>query len=321
MPSAEARAQALSDIATLARQHGLSAAEIAAALDGGATAATRRGRATLVHMLGFLGGIFVFAGIGVFIALQWSTMNSAARIVVTLGSGLAAFILAMLATREERYEKAATPLFTIAGVLQPSGMLVAFHEFGAGGDWRVACLVTTGAMACQFAGTFASVRRSTPLFLAIFFATLFFGTALDLAEADSTIIALVLGASLLLAAIGADRTPHRHLTPVWYLAGSALFLYGFYDLVEGTLAETLFLALAASFVYLSITLHSRVLLVMATLAILAYTAWFTQQHFADSVGWPLALIAFGLFMIGLSALAFRIDRDYVRGPRVSARNA
>jgi hypothetical protein len=30
------------------------------------------------------------------------------------------------------------------------------------------------------------------------------------------------------------------------------------------------------------------------------------------VGWPLALIVFGLLMIGLSSLALRIDRDYVR---------
>ena len=53
-----------------------------------------RWRGVLVRVLGFLGGTFVFAGIGVFIALQWDDMNSAARIVVTLGSGLAAFILA-----------------------------------------------------------------------------------------------------------------------------------------------------------------------------------------------------------------------------------
>jgi len=73
-----------------------------------------------------------------------------------------------------------------------------------------------------------------------------------------------------------------------------------------------FLASAAGFVYLSVLLHSRTLLVASTLGILAYTGWFTGEHFADSVGWPLALIAFGIFMIGLSALAFRIDRDYVR---------
>jgi hypothetical protein len=51
---------------------------------------------------------------------------------------------------------------------------------------------------------------------------------------------------------------------------------------------------------------------VATLAILAYTGWFTSEHFADSIGWPLALIAFGIFMIALSAAAYRIDRDYVR---------
>ena len=63
---------------------------------------------------------------------------------------------------------------------------------------------------------------------------------------------------------------------------------------------------------LSVVLQSRTLLGVATLAILAYTGWFTSEHFADSIGWPLALVAFGLFMIGLSALALRIDRDYLR---------
>ena len=51
---------------------------------------------------------------------------------------------------------------------------------------------------------------------------------------------------------------------------------------------------------------------VATAAILGYTGWFTSEHFADSLGWPLALVLFGLSMIALSALAFRIDRHYIR---------
>lgn len=43
-----------------------------------------------------------------------------------------------------------------------------------------------------------------------------------------------------------------------------------------------------------------------------YAAWFTGEHFVDSIGWPLALVAFGLVLIGLNVQAFRIDRDYVR---------
>jgi hypothetical protein len=309
----DVRTRALQDIAAIARQHGLSTEEIAAAIGAEAGAVREnRWRGVLVRVLGFLGGTFVFAGIGVFIALQWDNINSAARVVVTLGPGLAAFVLAVVSRSDPRFDKATTPLFLMAAALEPTGMLVAFDEFGSGGDWRWASLATCGAMMLQFGAMFASIRRSTLLFMTIVFAVLFWWTALDVLDADETFTAVVLGASMLLTAIGVDRTAHRDITPIWYLFGACLFLYGMFDAVERTPFEIMFLAFAAGFVYLSAVLHSRMLLFVGTLAILAYTGWFTGQHFADSVGWPVALIAFGLFMIGLSALAFRIDRDYVR---------
>ena len=33
-------------------------------------------------------------------------------------------------------DSATTPLFLIAAVLEPTGMVVVFDEFGRGGDWR-----------------------------------------------------------------------------------------------------------------------------------------------------------------------------------------
>jgi hypothetical protein len=313
MTEIEPRTRALEDIAMLARQHGLTAGEIAAALGAPASAAQSSGaRSIVVRVLGFLGGTFIFAGIGVFIAIQWSGMNSASRVVATLGSGVAAFALAMLAYREERYDKAAAPLVLIASALEPLGMMVAFQEFGSGGDWRVAALITSGAMAAQLGATFQWIRRSTPLFMVLVFASLFWATTLDLLDVDGTTTSLVIGGSIVLAAVGVDRTAHRDITPPWYFVGTAAFLYGFFDLVEHTPFEIAFIAAAAAFVYASVTLRSRTLLFVATLAILGYTGWFTRQYFVDSIGWPLALIVFGLVMIGLSALAFRIDRDYVR---------
>lgn len=309
----DARTQALEEIVSKARQHQLSAVEIAAALgDAAGPTPEGRARAILVRALGYLGGTFVFAGVGVFVALQWEAMNSGARVVITLGSGLAAFALAVLGSRDLRFEKAGTPLFLIAAGLEPMGMLVAFDEFGSGGDWRWAALVTCGTVACQFGAAFAALRRSTILFLTVAFATLFWLTTFDLLDVDSDMAMLVLGASLIAAAIGIDRTMHRVITPVWYLIGSAMCLYGLFDQLERTPLEILFLVAAAGFVYLSVMVHSRTLLFVATLAILAYTGWFTSEHFADSVGWPIALVAFGLFMIGLSAAAYRVDRDYVR---------
>jgi hypothetical protein len=309
----DGRQRAIEEIVTLARQHQVSVVDIAAALgeEDSKTAEGRR-RGVMVRVLGFIGGTFIFAGIGVFIALQWESMNSAARVVITLGSGVSAFIAALLSAREARFDKATTPLFLMAAALQPTGMLVAFDEFGSGGDWRLASLVTCGTMALQFGATFRALRQSTLLFMCILFSFLFWWTLFDLLEVDNEIVALVLGGSLLLAAMGVDRTPHRVITPLWYFLGATGFLYGVFDMVESTPIEMVFLMAAAAFVYLSVTEHSRTLLFVATAAILAYTGYFTSEHFADSVGWPIALIMFGIFMIGLSALAFRIDRDYVR---------
>ena len=308
------RSDALTEIVALARRHGLSAGDIAAAIDETPAAAHAESpwRSVLVRVLGYLGGIFVFAGVGVFVALQWDSLNSVARVVVTLGSGMTALILALMAVREERFHRATTPLLLIAAALEPTGMAVSFEEFGAGGDWRWASLITAGTMALQFGAIFGRLRRSTPLFMAVVFAALFFWTACDLLDMHDRSIAIVLGGSLMLAAVGIDRAGHEDITPVFYFLGAIGFLYGFFDSVERTPFEILFVAVSAGFVYLATVVSSRTLLFVSTIAILAYTGYFTGQHFADSIGWPLALIAFGIFMIGLSALAFRIDRQYIR---------
>ena len=308
------RTRAIAEIVALARAHGLTASEIGVALANGPSPAPSdsRARTVIVRVLAYLGGTFVFAGIAAFIALQWDTMNSAARVIITLGPGLAAFALATMATRDARFDKVVAPLFLIAAVLEPVGMLVAFNEFGSGGDPRWAALVTVGVVAIQFATIFSVLRQSMLLFLTVFFAMLFWWTAFDLLDLDGEVSALVLGGSLLVAAIGADRTPHSTITPAWFLVGGVAFLAGLFELVERTPLEIVFILIASGFVYLSAAIQSRTLLIVATGAILGYTGWFTGERFADSLGWPLALMLFGLLMIALSALAFRIDRQYIR---------
>jgi hypothetical protein len=317
------RARAIADIVTLARAHGVTVKEIATALgeDVESTTQGHERRGVVVRSLGYLGGTFVFAGLGVFIALQWTHMNAAARIVVTLGSGLAAFALALLADCDSRFEKAATPLVLIAAALMPTGMLVAFSELGSGGDWRWAAVVTFATVALQFGAAFSALRRASLLYVAVVYAAVFWWIALDLADVDASIAMITVGAALLLASVGVDRTRFSEITPSWYFVGAIMFLYGVFDTVEDTPAELLFVAVAASVVYLAVVCKSRALLFVGTLAILAYTGYFTGEHFAESIGWPLALVAFGLFMIALSALAVRLDRNYVRSAAADSTGA
>ena len=138
--------------------------------------------------------------------------------MVTLGSGLAVFALGVLASRDTRFEKAATPLLLVAAGVEPTGMLVAFEELGAGGDWHWAGLATAGTMALQFAALFSVLRRSMTLFVAVSFALAFWWALLDYGDVPGKGIALLVGAAALAAAIAVGRTPHRDVTPLWAVA-------------------------------------------------------------------------------------------------------
>jgi len=302
---------ALDQILAIAQSHDLTAAEISAALMQADKSGSSHSLGLLGRILALLGGTFVFAGLCIFIALNWDAMNTAARIIITLGSGLAAFIMAIVAAGDERYERARTPLYLIAAVLQPTGLLVAIDKFSIGGDWHSFTLITTAIMVIQQSAIFWKYRDTTLLFTSVFFALCFFGTALDWLNVDGELIALTLGASTIALCVGLERTSHRAVTPFWYFVGSVSFLVGLFEIVERSWLELLFLAAACSGVFLSTYVRSRTLLLVSTVAILSYISYFTGRHFLDSFGWPLLLILLGLILIGLSALAVRISRRYI----------
>jgi hypothetical protein len=308
------RRAALAAIVELARAHGLGAAEVAAALeppqpDGAGPDGARP--AALTRLLAYLGGLFVFSGLAIFIGTQWALLNSPARIIATLGSGLAVFAAAFAALSKSRLAAAVTPLFLIAAVLQPAGILVAIDEYSRGGDWRYAVLATSGVMLAQQLVSFLAVGRTVLLFASLFFGAVFSGTAMDLIGLGHDLNALVVGASLLSLARSLERTPHAAIGPFWQFVGAGTLLGGFFGLVVDTAVEPLFLGAACGMVYLSTHWKSRSLLVVSTLAILGYIGYFTERNFLDAVGWPLALVAFGLAMIALSAVAVRINRRYI----------
>ena len=309
------KTEALGEIVRIAAEHDISVAEATAALE--AAAATDAAQlpdqrsTVLMRVLAYLGGIFVFAGLGVFIAMNWDSMNFAARVVITLGSGIAAFIMALIAANDERYEKAATPLFLIAALLQPVGLLVIFEEFYHGNNWDTIGLVVSGVMATQQVMTLLKTQRTTLLFTGLIFIGAFMLIVFDKLNVDYEITALIMGASILSLSAGLQGTKHEVITPFWYFVGSIWLLYGIFDLVEGSAIEVLFIAAASALVYMSTVVRSRTLLFVSTVGMLAYIGYFSAKHFVNSIGWPIALVLFGLLLIGMSAVAFKINKKYI----------
>ncbi len=316
-PGPERRA-ALAEIRRLAEVHGIGAAEISAMLAGAGDdgrGATQPG--VIARVTAYLGGLFVFAGIAALIAVNWEAFPSAARVLITLGLGLALFVAALIVDLDRRWPALVAPGYLAALALEPTGMMVAFDEYGGGGDARWAMLLTSFAVALQCAVTLAGTRQRSGhavlLFAATLFGASFWATAFGLAGVDEDRASLTIGVALLLVSFAIDGRRYRWNAALWALAGATLAFVALWDLLRDTPLEVLFALLAMGGVYLSVVMQSRSLLFTSVAALLFYIGYFTAEYFADSLGWPLALMLIGVAFVVVGRLALRLKRRYFSG--------
>lgn len=303
---------ALQDIISLAKHNNISFDEIKHAIEAAPALASKPSSSVLSKLFGYIGGIFVFAGIGVFISMYWDDFGSAARVIVTLGTGLVAFIMALVCLHDKRYERAATPLLLIAAILQPSGILVMLQEYSSGGDTRLGLMFMSGYMLVQQGATFWAKRRTVLAFSAILFGCIFFANLFDFWDFNEKLIGTIVGLSLLCIAYALQRSKHMAVAPFWYFIGSLILMWSVFEAVESAPFELVYLGLAALLIFLSTYVRSRTLLFVGTLAMLSYIGYYTAKHFANTLGWPIALVIIGIALIGMGALAMRLNNKYIK---------
>ena len=299
--------EALAEIATLAAKHDIEPEEIAAYLTG--TSSPQKGSAVIGKLLSYIGGAFVFSGVGLLISFLWDDIGGAERVILTFGSGLAAFILAMVCARDPRYDKAVTPIFLVAACLQPTGLFVFLDEFmPRSGDPEFTASLVFGVLALQQVLAFWALKRTSLLFFAFVFWNACLAAAMAWMDFDGEIVGLVLGISMLCLSWGIGKTPHRAIVPFWYFVGGATTLGSWWALFENTAVDLTFVGIGAVLVYVSIRAGSRSLLFVSILGLLAYMSYFAWQYFADVIGWPIALIVVGLAMIGVTGWAVKLAK-------------
>lgn len=303
---------ALQDIIRVAEAHKITAEEIVQAFSLSDSQSAKQSSGILTRLLGYIGGILIFAGICVFISMYWDDFGSAPRVVVTLGTGFAAFIMGLACLGDSSYERAATPLFLISSLLQPTGIFVMLNEYASGGDPHHGVLFMAVYMLVQQGATFLAKERTVLAFSAILFGCIFFATLFDLWGMGDNLIGIATGISLLCIAYALDHSSHLAIAPFWYFAGSVALLWSVFDAIKRTPFELAYLGLCALMIYVSTHLRSRTLLLVSTLSMLGYIGYYTAEHFANTAGWPIALVIVGVSLIGLSSLAVRLNNKYIR---------
>lgn len=303
------RREALNQIVELANTHGLTADEVYAEL-----APPQESQGSLTgRILAWVGGIFILCGLGFFIENFWAAMNAAARIVLYLGSGMVMLVLALVFIRQTVYEKATLPLFLLAAFFQAGGILMAFDELGTGGDPQLAVFLMTLVMAVQSGLIFWVHRQAVHIFLGMLFAAFSLGNLLELVGMDWDLAAAITGCTVLGITLRWQLGLFASTAPFWFFTGGAVGGYALFDVLEDNGLHLLYLVFPALLIWLSTTVRSRTLLGVGTCAMIGYLGWFTGEYFADSLGWPLALMIIGIVFIVLSIVAVRINRQYIAG--------
>jgi hypothetical protein len=232
-------------------------------------------------------------------------------VMVTLGPGFCIFVLALVCTTDARLEQASTPLFVLAALVEPAGIIVTLQEYSSGGEPAHGVLFMNAVMVIQQGCAFIARRRTVLALATIVFALGFFTVAFDLLGIQHNLIGLVIGASLICVAWSLDRSRHRSIAGLAYFFGSGIFLAAAWDWLHDTSAHPLFLGLACGAIFLSTVTRSRSLLLVATVALVGYLVEFIADRFGDSLGGPLMLIMIGFVLIGFGVLAVTINNKFI----------
>lgn len=121
---------------------------------------------------------------------------------------------------------------------------------------------------------------------------------------------LITGVCVMFTAYGMQRVGrYQRLTPLGFFVGSIMAYSGLFDLVQETPVELIYIAVTASILYACVVLQSRALLLTTVLAMLGFIGYFSDKHFANSLGWPITLVLMGVAFLAVGAIAMKVKRQ------------
>ncbi|BBB26554.1 DUF2157 domain-containing protein [Amphritea japonica] len=120
---------------------------------------------------------------------------------------------------------------------------------------------------------------------------------------------LITGTCIMLTAYGMHKTDrYPRLIALGYFIGSIMAYVGLFDLLQNSAIELLYLAVTASTLYACVVLQSRALLLTTVIAMLSFIVYFSEKHFANSLGWPVTLVLIGIAFLGVGAIAIKLKK-------------
>lgn len=312
-------------IKNLALQKILTREEVIAAYDEGTgTDVVLTKKLGIAEILYYIGGAIVFLGIAILVWQNWSTLSFLSKLAATLGASVAAYVIGLLFSREQKLETVGSAFYLISALVLPIGLYVVFDnagfDTGSAGIQSLASGISLGF----FLLSYIAFRKNIFILFTILFGTWFFFNFTSFMVSSNPLFdwkffeyrTLIVGVSYILIGYAFAKGEKVSLSSFLYgfgilgFLGAALSLGG-WSPMQNTFWELIFPGLALATLFVSVPLKSKSFLTFGSLFLMIYILKITGEYFTNGLGWPLSLVLAGLMLIAVGYLYVYLKKRYV----------
>jgi len=273
---------------------------------------------TFQQVLYFVGAFIIILGVGILVAQAWAAWGQIVKVVFALG--LAALLYGVGYYIHYSYPRLrifSGVSFILSVLLFPLGIGTFLDLVNISAIGREGLILGSVLLFIIYFSSYWTLKNDIFLLFSIWAGSGFFLSFVNLFVRDpsqtlSQYLILVLGASYL--AFGYYyQSSKNYIVNFLYLFGLFMFLGATFSLSLGSLLWLLIFPflLVATF-YASVTLQSKLILVIGTLFTFIEIGRLTSEYFSRTFGWPLALIIAGFGIIFVGYISFEVSKRYLK---------
>ncbi len=280
----------------------------------------------IAEVLYYIGGIIIFVGVMILIAQHWIELNTFTRILVTLGSAIAAYVTGAIFTKYEKFEPLSHVFFLISALLSPLGLSIFMNEVKISLSFIQTQVLISSILMITYLLSYYFFKKVLFIIFAVIFGTWFFFSLTNLMLQDNPLVTtlhlneyrfLFTGLSYILLGYFFSKREEHSLSDPLYGFGviaflGASFALGGYSPKQNMFWELIFPLINFAVIYLSVYLKSRAFLTFGTIYLMVYIGKITAEYFSSSLGWPISLMIAGLTIIFLAFTSFNLHKKYLQ---------
>jgi len=320
--------EVLEYIKKIAENKVLTKEEVDAAFESGSgitTDVVLKKKIGIAEILYYIGGAVVFLGIAILLAQNWSLLGFGTKVLATLGSGIAAYVVGVLFSRDERTEAAGSAFYLISAMVMPIGIWIVFDYAGFDANSYSSHTLISLILLIAYSLSYYVFRKNIFTFFSIIFGTwLFFSLTSMMVDSGSYFDdwkfyeyrVLVVSIAYMLLGNAFSKNERAPLQGFFYGFGIFGFLstalaLGGWSPEQNIFWELIYPGLVFGALFLSVQIKSKPFLVWGTIFLMAYILKITSEYFSSGMGWPLSLVLAGLAMIGVGYMSFSIKKKFL----------